>query len=102
MIFYFSAHRIYLPRRMSLALLYSLLGVCAILMILERLGLPTTLQLTFKGDVKRETRWLAQYGQAVSALVAAAVIWQLDANLPRRRAAVIDVLTASLGAAIIG
>src|SRR5438477_2370531 len=87
---------------MGAALLYWLGGICVTLLVLERMGLPTTLQLTFKGDVKRETRWLAQYGQAVSALVAAAVIWQLDANLPRRRAAVIDVLTASLGAAIIG
>src|SRR5437764_9817178 len=83
-------------------LLIILVAICALLMLLERLGLPTTLQLTFKGDVKRETRWLAQYGQAVSALVAAAVVWQLDSNLPRRRAAVIDVLAASLGAAIAG
>ena len=28
-------------------------------------GLKTTLALSFKGDLKRESRWLAQYGQAI-------------------------------------
>src|SRR5262249_20918001 len=81
-------------------LLYSLLGACALLMILERLGLPTTLQLKFKGDVKRETRWIAQYGQAASGLIAAWLVWSLDKRNEPARAA--SVLVASLGAAIIG
>ncbi len=59
---------------MNWVLLWFLLGACLLLLILERLGLPTTLQLNFKGDVKRETRWLAQYGQAVSRRVVAAAI----------------------------
>src|SRR2546421_11912846 len=77
-------------------------AITAILLILERLGLPTTLQLNFKGDVKRETRWLAQYGQAVSAIVAAAIVWQLEPDLIRRKHIVIDLLGASFGAALAG
>jgi membrane-associated phospholipid phosphatase len=63
---------------MSWTLLIILLAACAILMLLERLGLPTTLDLHFKGDVKRETRWLAQYGQSVATPVAALLVYQLD------------------------
>jgi membrane-associated phospholipid phosphatase len=59
-------------------LLYCMAGACAALMVIERLGAPTTLSLTFKGDVKRETRWLAQYGQAVCTAVAAVLVWRLD------------------------
>ena len=36
------------------------------------------LSLSFKGDIKRETRWLAQYGQSVCTPVAALLILQLD------------------------
>jgi membrane-associated phospholipid phosphatase len=78
-----------------------LLGACAVLMMLERLGLPTTLQLQFKGDVKRETRWLAQYGQAVSAIVAAAIVWELDQS-GQRQAKAGAILVASVGVAIVG
>ena len=59
-------------------LLIILLAACAVLMLLERLGLPTTLELHFKGDVKRETRWLAQYGQSVCTPIAALLVYQLD------------------------
>jgi undecaprenyl-diphosphatase len=85
---------------MNWALLGILIGASLLLMLLERLGLPTTLQLTFKGDVKRETRWLAQYGQAVSAIVAAAIVLELDQQMPRQRSAAI--LVASIGAALAG
>ncbi len=85
---------------MNWVLLWFLLGACLLLLILERLGLPTTLQLNFKGDVKRETRWLAQYGQAVSAIVAAAIVWELDSD--RRLAKSASVLIASIGAALAG
>src|SRR4051794_15993158 len=86
---------------MNLVLLWSILGACALLLILEWLGLPTTLALNFKGDVKRETRWLAQYGQAISALVAAAIVYQLEPKRPPLKAAA-AVLIASFGAAIAG
>src|SRR3954471_20069461 len=85
---------------MNWLLLGVLLGICALLMIFERLGLPTTLQLQFKGDVKRETRWLAQYGQAVSAIVAAAIVWQLDRRDQPARS--LSILFASVGAALVG
>jgi len=70
----------------SPALLYSLLIACAVLMLLESMGLPTTLALDFKGDVKRETRWLAQYGQAVCTAIVALLVWRLDGLGPHRRA----------------
>lgn len=87
---------------MNYTLLGILVGASVVLMILERLGLPTTLQLEFKGDIKRETRWLAQYGQAVSALVASALVWELDNDHERRTRTIIALLAASIGAALIG
>jgi len=66
-------------------LLIILIAACALLMLLERLGVPTTLALNFKGDVKRETRWLAQYGQSVCTPVAALLVFQLDPNPPAAR-----------------
>lgn len=69
-----------------------------LLMILERRGLKTTLHLTFKGDIKRESRWLAQYGQAVCTAVAAALIWQLD---PPRRPKVVPLIITVAAATTI-
>lgn len=83
---------------MSLALLVTLAVACAILMLLETLGLRTTLLLSFKGDIKRESRWLAQYGQAVCTAVAAALIWQLD---PRGRPTIVPIVLAVAGATFI-
>ncbi len=75
-----------------------LLALCALLMLLERRGLKTTLSLTFKGDIKRESRWLAQYGQAVCTGVAVALIWQLD---PKNRRMVLPVLAAVVAATLV-
>jgi len=83
---------------MSLALLVWLTMACAVFMVLEAAGLRTTLLLSFKGDIKRESRWLAQYGQAVCTAVAAALIWQLD---PRRRAMVLPLILAVAGATFV-
>jgi membrane-associated phospholipid phosphatase len=55
-----------------------LLAACGILMLIERAGVRTTLVLEFKGDVKRETRFIAQYGQALCTIVAAVLVIQLD------------------------
>ena len=52
----------------------TLLCASGLMMILESRGLKTTLTLSFKGDVKRETRWLAQYGQLVCTLVVGVLI----------------------------
>src|SRR5437764_11333 len=98
---FFCAHRAYPAPRMNWVLLWSISGACVLLLILERLGLPTTLALNFKGDVKRETRWLAQYGQAISALVAAAIVYQLEKQRPCLKTAG-SILIASFGAAIAG
>jgi membrane-associated phospholipid phosphatase len=63
---------------MNILVVAGLTLACGVMMIVERLGVPTTLQLSFRGDVKRETQWLAQYGQFVCTIAAAALIWQLD------------------------
>lgn len=82
----------------SLPLLVGLVLASGVMMILERRGLPTTLALTFKGDIKRESRWLAQYGQAVCTAVAAILIWQLD---PAHKGLVVPVVGATFGASIL-
>ena len=87
---------------MDYVVLAILLGTCAALLVLEKLGLPTTLALEFKGDVKRETRWLAQYGQSVCTAVAVVLVWQLDPG--RRRLAVavaLGVLSTSILAMLV-
>ena len=83
---------------MSVMFLISLIGACVVLMYLETRGLPTTLSLSFKGDVKRETRWIAQYGQSVCTAVAALLVWQLD---PRRPLAPLAIIAGTLGASLI-
>jgi membrane-associated phospholipid phosphatase len=63
---------------MNFTLFLFLLVVSAAMMILERLGLPTTLHLPMKGDIKRESRFLAQYGQVICTAIAAILVLQLD------------------------
>ena len=71
-------------------------------MLLESRGLPTTLALHFKGDLKRESRWLAQYGQFVCTAVAVILVWQLDPNRRKEAiATVIAVIAASLISTLI-
>jgi membrane-associated phospholipid phosphatase len=67
--------------------------LCGVLLLLERAGVRTTLTLAFKGDVKRETRFIAQYGQAVCTVVAVVLVLQLDANRGRRVAVPLAVAT---------
>lgn len=86
---------------MNWIVLITLLAACAILMLLERRGLRTTLALNFKGDVKRETRWLAQYGQSVCTPVAALLVYQLDPGEPATRAHRAIALIAGVAAASI-
>ena len=88
-----------LPMNWTLFLI--LVAAAGLLMFLERLGMPTTLALQFKGDVKRETRWLAQYGQSLCTPIAAILVFQLDNSLspiPLRRAIILiaGVLAASI------
>jgi membrane-associated phospholipid phosphatase len=88
----------------SLPLLLGLLAACAAFMVLEFRGLKTTLALHMKGDVKRETRWLAQYGHSVCTGVAALLVWQLDPSPARGRQALIvvgAVVAASVAAMLV-
>jgi membrane-associated phospholipid phosphatase len=57
-----------------------LMAAAALLMLAERRGAPVVLALEFKGDLKRESRWLAQYGQGACTLVAAALMLMLDSH----------------------
>jgi membrane-associated phospholipid phosphatase len=82
-------------------LFFSLLAACAILMALEWRGLKTTLQLEMKGDVKRETRWLAQYGQALCTAIVVLLVFQLDPNHPGVRRAWLAILIAVAGTSVV-
>jgi undecaprenyl-diphosphatase len=77
-----------------------LAALSALMMLAERWGLSTTLALTFKGDVKRETRFLAQYGQMICTIVAAILIHQLDRD--RGWQICKALITSVLGATIVG
>jgi membrane-associated phospholipid phosphatase len=70
-------------------------------MVLEFLGVRTTLNLEnrMKGDVKRESRWLAQYGQSVCTPVAGALVLCLDHPYGLRKG--ITVVAAVLVASLI-
>src|SRR4051794_19504772 len=82
---------------MSVTVLIILLAACVALFVLESMGVPTTLELHFKGDIKRESRWIAQYGQSVCTPVAALLVWQLD---PAPRLKPIMIISAVLGTSI--
>ncbi len=82
---------------MSWLLLTILLFACGILMLLESRGVRTTLQLSFKGDIKRETAFLAQWGQSVATPLATLLVFQLD--VPHRKESLLmigGVLIASI------
>src|SRR5689334_10015548 len=83
---------------MNVTVLIILLAACAVLFVLERLGVPTTLELTFKGDIKRESRWLAQYGQSVCTPVAALLVWTID---PRPGLKPLMIIACVLGASVV-
>jgi membrane-associated phospholipid phosphatase len=76
----------------------SLVVASGIMMLIERSGIRTTLVLNFKGDVKRETRWIAQYGQALCTVVAAVLVLQLDVN---GKKSVIALLVATFGVSVV-
>ena len=81
-----------------------LLAAAGLCMGAERGGVRTTLRLPFKGDIKRESRFLAQYGQFVCTAIAAVLVWQLDPDRSRKGPivpTVIGVMLASTLAATI-
>jgi membrane-associated phospholipid phosphatase len=73
-----------------------LLAVGAVCMVAERMGVRTTLRLPIKGDVKRETRFLAQYGQMVCTAIVAVLVWQLDPDRGRKGRVVPTVVAVCL------
>ncbi|MFN4243806.1 MAG: phosphatase PAP2 family protein [Tepidisphaerales bacterium] len=81
-------------------LLGALLAGCVLLLLAEHLGARTTLNLEsrLKGDVKRESRWVAQYGQSVCTPVAALLVWLLDGVNGLRNGVIVlgSVLAASV------
>lgn len=76
----------------NVPLLCILAGLAAVMMLLEWRGAPVVLNLNFKGDVKRESRWFAQYGQGACTLVAAGLIWRMDHRVLRHGAAPFGVV----------
>src|SRR3954454_24127777 len=80
---------------MNLVVLVILLAACAVFFVLERRGVPTTLELNFKGDIKRESRWLAQYGQSVCTPVAALLVGTMDPAAKLKPFLVIAAVLAS-------
>jgi membrane-associated phospholipid phosphatase len=87
---------------MSLLCVGILLVTCAILLVLEMRGVRTTLSLSFRGDVKRETAFLAQYGQSVATPVAAILVWQFyPQNFRMPIAIVSSVLATSISCMIL-
>ena len=50
----------------------------AILVVLELRGAPVVLQLSFKGDIKRESLWLQQWGQFMATVVALALMYSFE------------------------
>src|SRR5260221_3276311 len=85
---------------MNYPLVITLIGLSLVFMLIERLGVPTTLELHFKGDVKRETRWLAQYGQGVCTAVAALLVWRMDKD-PRHKDAALAIIIAVAATSLI-
>ncbi len=74
---------------MSIVVLTIFVVACAAVMVAERAGVPTTLDLQFKGDLKRESRWFAQYGQFAATAIAAILVFQIDSRGLRRAVALI-------------
>jgi membrane-associated phospholipid phosphatase len=77
-----------------------LVGLCVVLLVLERTGVPMTLELKMKGDIKRESRWLAQYGQSVCTPLAGLLVWQLD-PAHRREAIVLVAGTLAVSTTVM-
>lgn len=78
---------------MNLTLVYALFAAAAVMMILETAGVPVVLQLPFKGDIKRESLFLAQFGQAVATLITAWLIYAFEQTELGRKKAIVTILT---------
>lgn len=71
-----------------------------IMIIVERRGAPVVLQLPFKGDIKRESLWLQQWGQFVATAAVLALMYSFEptpAGLRKCVAVTATVLGGSVG-----
>ena len=82
----------------SLGLILFLLLAAGAMMVAEWRGLKTTLKLEMKGDLKRESRFLGQYGQSACTPLAVLLVWQLD---PRRWGPALSVAVAVTATALV-
>ena len=80
---------------MQLTILLVLAAAAAVMFVIERMGVPTTLDLHFKGDVKRESRWFAQYGQSMCTPVAALLVGTMDPAAKQKPFLVIGAVVAA-------
>ena len=60
---------------------FSLLAASAIMIVAELRGARVVLQLSFKGDIKRESLWLQQWGQLVATVIVMLVIYSFERNI---------------------
>ena len=87
---------------MSLTLLFILLAATIALLLVERRRLPSALNLPLKGDIKRESWWLQQYGQSICTPVAALLVWELDPDEDATRKAVTLIITVAATSVVAG
>src|SRR4051812_36221414 len=90
-----------LSRRVALVAL-ALVALTAALWIAESAGANVRFAWRLGGDLRRESRFVEQYGQVVSSVIIVLLIWQLDP--PRRRVlpAFAAALLLTLGVATAG
>jgi len=81
-------------------ILAALLFSAVVMMLVERCGVRTTLVLNFKGDVKRESRFIAQYGQLLCTVIAAVLVVQLDVGY-HRDMAVVHLILATVAVSLL-
>jgi membrane-associated phospholipid phosphatase len=87
---------------MSVTLLIIFLAATVALLLLEYRRLPSALNLPLKGDIKRESWWLQQYGQSICTPVAALLVWELDPADDATRKAVTLVVTVAATSLVCG
>ncbi|MGN6504532.1 MAG: phosphatase PAP2 family protein [Tepidisphaeraceae bacterium] len=81
---------------MNLWLFLSLAAASGLMMLLEMRGVPVVQQLPFKGDIKRESQFLAQFGQAVATVIVMALIYSFE-HTPAGGRKAMAVLAAVFG-----
>lgn len=86
---------------MNLWLILALAVPSVFLLLLELAGFRTTLSLSFKGDIKRESAFLAQYGQS-AATPLAAILMMIAKDDWRPGAVIVSaVLAASIASLVV-